>query len=71
MHIVEHNRMQWRKYLLFRELLRQNPGIRKQYAEIKNEIGKRFQDDRKSYTAAKHEFVRGILEINELNQSLD
>ncbi|WP_179137836.1 GrpB family protein [Candidatus Entotheonella palauensis] len=61
-HVVEHNGTQWRNYLLFRNLLRQDPDIRQQYAELKQELGKQFHNDRKSYTASKHDFIRGILE---------
>ena len=70
LHVVEHNGTQWRNYLLFRDLLRQNPGIRKQYAELKQELGNRFRDDRKSYTASKHDFIRGILETKEAQPSV-
>lgn len=62
-HVVEHNGTQWRNYLLFRNLLRQDSGIRQQYAALKQELGKQFHNDRKSYTASKHDFIRGILEI--------
>lgn len=61
-HVVEHTAPQWRNYLLFRDLLRQHPRIRQQYAALKQELGKRFRDDRKSYTDAKHDFIRRILE---------
>ena len=69
-HVVEHNGTQWRNYLFFRDLLRQNPGIRKQYAELKQEVGNRFRDDRKSYTASKHDFIQGILETKEAQPSV-
>jgi GrpB-like predicted nucleotidyltransferase (UPF0157 family) len=62
LHVVEHHGTQWRNYLCFRDLLRQHPEIREQYAGLKQELGNRFQDDRKSYTASKHDFIRGILE---------
>ncbi|ETX02312.1 MAG: hypothetical protein ETSY1_04020 [Candidatus Entotheonella factor] len=61
-HVVEHNGTQWRNYLLFRNLLRQDPDIRRQYAALKQELGERFCDDRPSYTASKHDFIWGILE---------
>ncbi len=61
LYVVEHNGAQWRNYLLFRDLLRQNPSIRQQYAALKQELGHKFPDDRKSYTASKHDFIRGAL----------
>ncbi len=60
-HVVEHHGTQWRNYLLFRDLLRQEPDIRQQYAALKQELANQFPDDRKSYTASKHEFIRGVL----------
>ena len=61
LHVVEHNGAQWHNYLRFRDLLRCNRGVREQYAELKRDLGKRFADDRKSYTAAKDDFIRRIL----------
>jgi len=57
LHVVEHDGTQWQDYLRFRDLLRQNPDIRKQYAELKQKLGKRFSDDRKSYAVAKRDFI--------------
>jgi GrpB-like predicted nucleotidyltransferase (UPF0157 family) len=70
LHVVQHSGTQWRNYLLFRDLLRQDAGIRRQYAELKQEQGKRFRDDRRSYTASKHEFIRGVLDANEAQQTV-
>lgn len=61
LHVVEHHDAQWRHYLFFRDLLRQNPDLRQQYAELKQDLASRFRHDRKSYTNAKHNFIRGIL----------
>jgi GrpB-like predicted nucleotidyltransferase (UPF0157 family) len=69
-HVVEHHGPQWRNYLLFRDLLRQNPAIRKQYAELKQDLGNRFRDDRGAYTAATHDFIRRILETTEAQPSV-
>jgi GrpB-like predicted nucleotidyltransferase (UPF0157 family) len=53
--------VQWRNYLRFRDLLRQDSTVRQQYAELKRELRKRFPDDRKAYTDSKDEFIRGTL----------
>ena len=63
LHVVEHNDIQWKNYLCFRDLLMQNSYIRKQYAELKQQLGIKFPDDRESYTASKHEFIQEILKI--------
>ena len=69
-HAVQHEGSQWRNYLLFRNLLRQDVDLRKQYAELKAELASKFQDDRKTYTASKHNFIRRILEKREAQPSV-
>ncbi len=60
-HAVEHNGRPWTNYLLFRDLLRRDAEIREQYAELKKRLTSRHSNDRKAYTAAKHDFIRAIL----------
>jgi len=60
-HVVEEGGAQWRDYLLFRDALRGNSTVRKQYAELKRRLAVKFQQDRKSYTAAKDEFIQEVL----------
>jgi GrpB-like predicted nucleotidyltransferase (UPF0157 family) len=66
LHVVACHDTQWRNYLLFRDLLRRDVAIRQQYAALKQELGHRFRDDRKSYTDAKHDFIRGVLAQGDL-----
>jgi GrpB-like predicted nucleotidyltransferase (UPF0157 family) len=61
LHIVEETDVQWRNYIKFRDILRANDTIRKQYADVKMQLASRFQDDRKSYTDGKRDFIRGVL----------
>ncbi len=61
LHVVERDDPQWSNYLRFRDLLRDNPDLRQQYADLKERLRKEFPNDRESYTAAKDEFVRGVL----------
>jgi GrpB-like predicted nucleotidyltransferase (UPF0157 family) len=60
-HVVEQSSTQWKNYLLFRELLRDDTNLRKRYTAIKKDLAERFCDDRKSYTAAKDKFIQGVL----------
>jgi GrpB-like predicted nucleotidyltransferase (UPF0157 family) len=60
-HVVEHGGIQWKNYLLFREILREDSDVRKRYADIKQNLARQFPDDRKSYASAKDEFVQGVL----------
>ena len=46
--------------LIFRDFLRQNPEISKQYERLKYELAERFKFDRDGYTMAKTGFITGI-----------
>ena len=61
LHVVASDDAQWRNYLRFRDLLRQDPALRKRYGELKQALRSEFPDDRKSYTDSKHDFIRSIL----------
>ncbi|MBN1670424.1 MAG: GrpB family protein [Kiritimatiellae bacterium] len=61
LHIVASDDVQWTNYLRFRELLRQDPVVRARYATLKEQLRRRFADDRKSYTMSKHDFIRSVL----------
>ena len=61
LHIVKIDDVQWTNYLRFRDILRQKLGVRKRYAALKQELSKRFPNDRKLYTNSKQDFIRGIL----------
>lgn len=60
-HVVLECDSQWKDYLAFRKVLREDPDVRRRYAGIKQALAKRFPDDRKSYTSSKGEFIRRVL----------
>jgi GrpB-like predicted nucleotidyltransferase (UPF0157 family) len=62
LHVVAKDDPQWEEYLLFRDLLRGDPGIRQRYGDLKEQLAERFPDDRESYTSSKCEFIRGVLD---------
>lgn len=62
MHVVEYGCKQWRDYLLFRDLLRENTALRQEYARLKKELARVHGNDRESYTTSKETFIRGILD---------
>ena len=66
LHVVEIESLQWCNYLAFRDLLRKRQDIRARYAELKHCLNEKFADDRKSYTAAKEEFISSILDTHEI-----
>jgi GrpB-like predicted nucleotidyltransferase (UPF0157 family) len=51
----------WQNYLLFRDYLIAHPDIRDAYMQLKQDLAKRYAADRAAYTAAKAEFVQGVL----------
>lgn len=62
LHAVAHGGSQWHRYVAFRDLLLKHESARLVYEHTKNELAARFPDDRKSYTAAKEQVVRSLLE---------
>lgn len=60
-HMVQSGGQKWKEYLFFRNLLRQNLEIRREYDTLKLDLSKTHADDRKSYTDSKGIFVERIL----------
>jgi GrpB-like predicted nucleotidyltransferase (UPF0157 family) len=52
---------QWREWLLFRDELRADETLRARYAALKKDLQERFAEDRREYTEAKNEFIRGLV----------
>lgn len=61
LHVVEHGGVQWRNYLLFRELLRRDAKARNRYESIKLKLAEQYPTDRGSYTNGKTEVVASLL----------
>jgi GrpB-like predicted nucleotidyltransferase (UPF0157 family) len=61
LHIVMLADIEWRNYLAFRDILRQDPVIRDKYARLKKRLARQFPEDRKSYTESKDTFIRDFL----------
>jgi len=60
-HVVVLGGDQWRRYLLFRDLLRSDAMARDRYAAAKRELARRFTDNRKAYTDGKADIVDRLL----------
>lgn len=69
-HVVAHDGFQWKNYLAFRDALRQDHAFREEYAELKHRLCERYPDNREKYTAAKHDFIRGVLKAAGLKDSV-
>jgi GrpB-like predicted nucleotidyltransferase (UPF0157 family) len=61
-HMVERDYPQW-EALLFRDYLIANPGVARQYLEVKQRLAAEFPNDRVAYTDGKGDFVRRITDI--------
>jgi GrpB-like predicted nucleotidyltransferase (UPF0157 family) len=60
-HMVEIHSDFWKRHLRFRDHLRLHPEAAEDYAALKKELAKKFEDDREGYTNAKTDFIEGIL----------
>jgi len=60
-HVTVYNSNYWKKYVFFRDHLRQNLAAAKQYAELKKKLAKKYPNDRYTYTEKKEVFINKIL----------
>ncbi len=61
LHLVPMTSRLWNQRLAFRDALREDPTLAREYAELKRELAERFRFDREAYTDAKAPFVARVL----------
>ncbi len=61
LHLVPKTSLLWRQRLAFRDALREDPALAREYAALKRELAERFRFDREAYTDAKGPFVARVL----------
>ena len=61
LHCVETRTEFWRKHILFRNRLRQDPALSRDYYMLKLELAERHRNDRAAYTDAKTDFIQSVL----------
>lgn len=61
LHLVPGSSQLWRERLAFRDALREDPSLAREYANLKLQLAERFQFDREAYTDAKGQFVAEVL----------
>jgi GrpB-like predicted nucleotidyltransferase (UPF0157 family) len=61
LHLIKFNSNEWRKHLLFRDYLRTNPEILRQYYKLKMELAEKYHSDRGGYTSAKSSFIESVV----------
>jgi GrpB-like predicted nucleotidyltransferase (UPF0157 family) len=63
LHIVQLGGRQWQEWLLFRDILRKDGSLARQYGALKHRLAEEHQADREAYTDAKAGFVRSVVAV--------
>ena len=61
LHVIQAGHPRWAEQLAFRDALRGDEQLARQYGDLKRLLAGRYADDREAYTAAKAEFVANAL----------
>ncbi len=61
LHLIEHDDPHARALIAFRDALRAEPGLRAEYASLKDRLAREHRQNRNAYTNAKSEFVARVL----------
>lgn len=64
LHFMEENSGAWLKPLIFRDALRRDEALRREYAELKRSLAQAVGDDNRRYNVAKSAFINGVVEAN-------
>ena len=60
-HLVSWSSKVWEEHLLFRDLLRSDPAVARDYDAVKREAAIAYANDRRAYTDAKGPFIRAAI----------
>jgi GrpB-like predicted nucleotidyltransferase (UPF0157 family) len=66
LHMVLATSDAWRNHLLFRNYLRKNPIVAKEYENLKLELARKNENDREEYLRGKSDFIERVLEAAKL-----
>jgi GrpB-like predicted nucleotidyltransferase (UPF0157 family) len=61
LHVMRPDEPRWTQQLTFRDQLRADQGLARQYAELKTSLARQHPHDRERYTEAKREFIEAVL----------
>ncbi|RNL86914.1 GrpB family protein [Halostreptopolyspora alba] len=62
LHLMRPGEPRWHQQIAFRDALRADPALAREYADLKTEAARDHPHDRETYTEAKHAFIRGVLD---------
>ena len=65
-HMLEKNSEEWERLILFRDYLRSHQKTAEEYKQLKCDLSERLQGGRKSYQAAKSDFVETVIRKSRL-----
>ena len=60
-HLVSWSSTVWEEHLLFRDRLRSDPDLARDYEAVKRDLAIAHADDRRAYTDAKGPFIRAVI----------
>jgi GrpB-like predicted nucleotidyltransferase (UPF0157 family) len=60
-HLVSWSSTVWEEHLLFRDRLRTEPAVARDYEAVKRELAIAYASDRRGYTDAKGPFIRSVI----------
>lgn len=60
-HVVKWNGTEWKNYIYFRDYLNSNENAALQYQQLKEELERKYADDRIAYTSGKQDMIDIIL----------
>ena len=60
-HVMEINGRKYKETIIFRDYLRANNEVLKEYESLKQKLANKFEKDRKAYSKAKEEFINNVL----------
>ncbi len=62
LHIMEKSHHEWKNSILFRDYLKSNSKVAKEYDNLKRKLAKKYESDRGKYTEGKSKFIQKIIE---------
>jgi GrpB-like predicted nucleotidyltransferase (UPF0157 family) len=61
LHLIPYESQLWHERLAFRNLLRADRTVAKEYEALKFDLARRYEFDREAYTDSKHPFIQRVL----------
>ncbi|MBK5115033.1 MAG: GrpB family protein [Candidatus Heimdallarchaeota archaeon] len=70
LYIVDINSEYWVRHILFRDHLRANPEVAREYNKLKVELVKKYRYDREAYTKGKAKFIKKVEDITKKERQM-